>query len=397
MVNTCLPLNFNALYFPFSHLNPAWQPSIHFVGDGHQRMWPLVDPWAGPEQSEAPPSTPVFEMYGPCTVPALGTISGTPWAEYMTEPSLSLYINFEDSGSQVQRSTGLAAPNTSLICKFLCLLKLPSTNLKWSASSFGLSLPSVYRGQFWISPREPLEFWTNTSSRHGKFTLVSGLVLSLLFDCFSLFLIIQVSTQESLPQRGLLRLSCHTALNYSFLAFRALTYLILLSLFIFLSPVLWKVHEVRDSMLFMAAQSNAQHRVAVQWASAAWLMEPSPRLASRVFLQQLGPCWAPGEGAMAQDIVTQDNVRFPDCAGGDLQYTGVLPETLEDIKGRQGPFWCREPVPYSKETDLVHLSSSPYLAHWKVLPTPHPRASQKERNTEQIRWLFEGMMVDRRA
>lgn len=34
------------------------------------------------------------------------------------------------------------------------LINLLPTNLEWSASFFGLSLTSVYRGQFQISPRK---------------------------------------------------------------------------------------------------------------------------------------------------------------------------------------------------------------------------------------------------
>lgn len=35
---------------------------------------------------------------------------------------------------------------------FPCVLKLPPTNLEWSASFFRPSLPSVYKGQFQILP-----------------------------------------------------------------------------------------------------------------------------------------------------------------------------------------------------------------------------------------------------
>ena len=48
---------------------------------------------------------------------------------------------------------------TSLMCKFPCLLKPPPINPEWAASSFGLSLPSVYGSQFQISPRELLRLW----------------------------------------------------------------------------------------------------------------------------------------------------------------------------------------------------------------------------------------------
>ena len=43
-------------------------------------------------------------------------------------------------------------PKTNLAYVFLCLLKLPPTNLEWSRVSFhGISLPSVYGSQFQIS------------------------------------------------------------------------------------------------------------------------------------------------------------------------------------------------------------------------------------------------------
>ena len=50
---------------------------------------------------------------------------------------------------------------TSLICKFLTLLKLPPTNLKWSTSFCILSLPSVYKSQFQIPPTKFPRLQTN--------------------------------------------------------------------------------------------------------------------------------------------------------------------------------------------------------------------------------------------
>lgn len=43
---------------------------------------------------------------------------------------------------------------SSLVYKFPCVLKLPPANPEWSAFSFHRSLPSVYRGQFQVSPGE---------------------------------------------------------------------------------------------------------------------------------------------------------------------------------------------------------------------------------------------------
>ena len=56
----------------------------------------------------------------------------------------------------------LCPPMTRLVCDFPSLLTLPPTDLEWSASFFCLSSPSMYVGQFWISPpRELLRLWTD--------------------------------------------------------------------------------------------------------------------------------------------------------------------------------------------------------------------------------------------
>lgn len=63
---------------------------------------------------------------------------------------------------------------TSLIRKFLCLLKLPLTNLKWSTSFFSLSLPSTYGGQFVNQHRIP----TYLSRSHFSFSIIEEAVSS---------------------------------------------------------------------------------------------------------------------------------------------------------------------------------------------------------------------------
>ena len=63
----------------------------------------------------------------------------------------------------MRRSAHIVAPRTSLVSKFPCLLNLPPTNLEQSASFCGLSLPSVYRGQFQNLLRDPLKLQTKNT------------------------------------------------------------------------------------------------------------------------------------------------------------------------------------------------------------------------------------------
>ena len=55
----------------------------------------------------------------------------------------------------------LPLPKTSIICKSPCFFNLPPSNLRWFTSFFGLSLPSVYRGQFQILPGKLPKFQAN--------------------------------------------------------------------------------------------------------------------------------------------------------------------------------------------------------------------------------------------
>lgn len=210
----------------------------------------------------------------------------------------------------------------------------------------------MYRGQFWISPREPLKFQTNTSPRHGKLTLVSGLVLSLLLDCSSLYLIIQVLTQESLPQRGLLPLSCHTAPHYSYLQSTYLSDIIQL-IHIFIPCTLESPWGQRLCVIHgCPEQCPAQGRCSVSVCSLA-NGTPSQAYQQKVFLQQMGPCRLQERALWRRTLWHRTVWGFPIMLE-ETSNTSVLPQTPGDIKGRQWPFWCREAVPYSKETDLAH-------------------------------------------
>ena len=140
-------------------------PFRHVRGDCGEEVTE-DDPQAEPRQSEAPRPSPALGRYTLPTVPTVGPIFKdaalreqcvveTTWMVYVTEPPLSLCVNLR-FWRWVQRSTRLWVAKTSLVCKFRCLLNLPPTNLEWSASFFHLSLPSVFGGQFQISPRKLL-------------------------------------------------------------------------------------------------------------------------------------------------------------------------------------------------------------------------------------------------
>lgn len=68
----------------------------------------------------------------------------------VAEPTLGLYADCDDPGGWMWRSTDLATPKTSLVCKFLCLSNLPPTILDW----LPLSLVSKAGAQLHISPRK---------------------------------------------------------------------------------------------------------------------------------------------------------------------------------------------------------------------------------------------------
>lgn len=82
-------------------------------------------------------------------------------------------------GGQVQQSIHLtAAPKQALYISFLCLLKLPPTNLEWPVSFFSLSLPSVYGSWFQITPGKlQKELWTKRYYIAHSQTMMTTVVL----------------------------------------------------------------------------------------------------------------------------------------------------------------------------------------------------------------------------
>lgn len=96
-------------------------------------MWLPGDTWAGPGQSEVPcPHTylslectlcPPFPQWEPFQGHSLREqcVVETTWTVYVAEPNEGLYVKFQDSGGQVQRSTCLLAPKTNVIGKPPCL------------------------------------------------------------------------------------------------------------------------------------------------------------------------------------------------------------------------------------------------------------------------------------
>lgn len=137
------------------------------------KMWPPVDLWTGSWQSEVPHPLPcpwnVASAFFPCSprLPQGHSLEILMWCwdrlDGICEPiQLRVLYKLLSFGRQVQRSTVFVPLKTSLVYKFPCLLNLPPTNLEWTASFLSLSLPSLYGGQFQMTPRIlPQSLWTN--------------------------------------------------------------------------------------------------------------------------------------------------------------------------------------------------------------------------------------------
>lgn len=125
-----------------SCLSFSWRRSL--------RAHDCLNPQTGPGHLEDSPSpTLVFEMYVLPIVPILDATSGTqPWERNVLLRPSGLYLWLNPVKAFIQTLKILAGRcrdllvlqplKTSLIHKFPCLLKLPPTNLEWSASFFGL-------------------------------------------------------------------------------------------------------------------------------------------------------------------------------------------------------------------------------------------------------------------
>lgn len=89
-----------------------------------ERTWPLVDPGAGSQQSQAPHPFPCAVLYVVPTIPIVGTVwknsallSNALWTVQVTEPCYS--------NKRVQGSSHLEAPNYQLVSPLLMKLQLP--------------------------------------------------------------------------------------------------------------------------------------------------------------------------------------------------------------------------------------------------------------------------------
>ena len=126
-------------------------------------MWPPVEPQTGPRQSEAP--HPLPWPWNVCS--AHHSHSGSHFQGHSLEGAMCYWDGLDRVHDWTQLSPlsklkilvgrckellVLRLPKTTFVGKFLCLLNMPPTNLEWSASFFGLFLPSSYGGQFQISP-----------------------------------------------------------------------------------------------------------------------------------------------------------------------------------------------------------------------------------------------------
>lgn len=116
-----------------------------------KRMWLLDDPKL---RGSSLPPCPWNVSSAHCS--HTGATSRTqPWeCIILLQPSglfkkhQGLHINSQDSRDGCRDLLIQWLPKPSLTCKFPCLFKLLPTNLEWSTSSFGFSLPSVHRASF---------------------------------------------------------------------------------------------------------------------------------------------------------------------------------------------------------------------------------------------------------
>lgn len=139
-----------------------------------KRMWPPVDLGTGPGQQEAPYACPLkctLYLLFPHDDPVQGYSRGRVVYnrvhldciyDWMPLKPLCKLFRF---WQVVPEICCLELPKTSLICKFLCLLDLTPTNQEGSASSFILSWPSLYWGQFGIFVNQ---HWCTPEKNDGK-------------------------------------------------------------------------------------------------------------------------------------------------------------------------------------------------------------------------------------
>ena len=156
-------------------LSPA---SVKLLEEIIKRTWSPTDLWAGLRHLGAPQPPPCSWSVHPAICSYDGNCSKDvqPWeSNVLLRPSrLYMWLNpikasmwtFKILEGRLQNSIHLLVPKTNLIWKFPCLLNLLPTNLEWLASFFHLSLPSVYGGQFQISPSNLLRIWTNRNEQH---------------------------------------------------------------------------------------------------------------------------------------------------------------------------------------------------------------------------------------
>lgn len=133
-------------------------------------MWPLIDPRAGPVQSEAPHPPPLSLKCTSCPLfPQWEPFSRTYiWKNSVLRPPGLHTCLKRPVRASLQTFTILAGaggvplplwpPKTSFLCKCPCMLSLPPTNLKQPASFFCLSALLVVRGAVSDFPQEASKF-----------------------------------------------------------------------------------------------------------------------------------------------------------------------------------------------------------------------------------------------
>ena len=150
----------SALWGHWQHLSCSllYSPSVWLLEEVMERTWPLDDQTAGPSNWRLltpPPPWPPLPPSWECTFcppfPQWELVSRRqPWqSKVLLRPSgQCTWLNPFKASLYVKILAGagrdLAAPKTSLVGRFSCLLDLPPTNLEWPACFSGLFLPFVY-------------------------------------------------------------------------------------------------------------------------------------------------------------------------------------------------------------------------------------------------------------
>ena len=109
----------------------------HLLEDVIERTWPWLTLRLDLGNQRLLTPTPILGRFFPTPLPKLQLLQGL-------NPIKVSVSTFKILVGRCGDLLTLQNAKTSLVCKFPCLFNLPHTNLEWPASSFSLSLPSMY-------------------------------------------------------------------------------------------------------------------------------------------------------------------------------------------------------------------------------------------------------------